>query len=60
MSSSKSYMHDRLEAGDIKVFEMIYNEQYTSLCHFAQRFVIDLDTASVSLSRHKGYFVSPQ
>ena len=24
---------------------MIYNEQYTSLCHFAQRFVFDLDTA---------------
>ncbi len=45
MSSSKGYIHDRLEAGDIKAFEMLYNEQYTPLCHFAQRFVFDLDTA---------------
>ena len=45
MRSSKSYIHDRLEDGDIKAFEMLYNEQYTSLCHFAQRFVFDLDTA---------------
>lgn len=45
MSSSKSYIHDRLEDGDIKAFEILYNEQYTSLCHFAQRFVFDLDTA---------------
>ncbi|MCK5135705.1 MAG: RNA polymerase sigma-70 factor [Bacteroidales bacterium] len=45
MSSSKSHIHERLEAGDIKAFEMLYNEQYTPLCHFAQRFVFDLDTA---------------
>ena len=45
MSSSKSYIHKRLETGDIHAFEMLYNEQYKSLCHFAQRFVYDLDTA---------------
>ncbi len=45
MSSSKSYIHDRLEAGDITAFEMLYNEHYAPLCHFAQRFVFDLDTA---------------
>lgn len=45
MSSSKSYIHKRLEAGDLKAFEMLYNEQYTPLCHCAQRFVFDLDTA---------------
>ncbi len=45
MSSSKSYIRERLETGDIKAFEMIYNEQYKPLCHFAQRFVFDLDTA---------------
>ena len=45
MGSSKSYIHDRLEAGDLKAFEMLYNKQYKSLCHFAQRFVFDLDTA---------------
>ena len=45
MSSSKSYIHKRLEAGDLKAFEMLYNEQYTPLCYYAQRFVFDLDTA---------------
>ena len=45
MGSSKSYIHDRLEIGDLKAFEMLYNKQYKSLCHFAQRFVFDLDTA---------------
>jgi len=45
VGSSKSYIHDRLEAGDLKAFEMLYNKQYKSLCHFAQRFVFDLDTA---------------
>ncbi len=45
MSSVKNFMHDRLEAGDLKVFEMLFNMQYKPLCHFAQRFVFDLDTA---------------
>ena len=45
MSSSKSYIHRKLESGDIKAFEMLYNEQYIPLCHFSQRFVFDLDTA---------------
>jgi RNA polymerase sigma-70 factor (ECF subfamily) len=45
MGASKSYIQERLEAGDIKAFEMLYNKQYNSLCHFAQRFVFDLDTA---------------
>ena len=45
MSSSKSYMQNRLKAGDIKAFELLYNEQYISLCHYARRFVLDLDTA---------------
>jgi len=45
VGSSKSYIHDRLEAGDLRAFEMLYNKQYKSLCHFAQRFVFDLDTA---------------
>ena len=45
MSTSKSYIHGRLVAGDIAAFEMLYNEQYTPLCHFSQRFVFDLDTA---------------
>ena len=45
MSSSKSYIHERLKTGDIKAFEMLYNEQYIPLCCFAQRFVFDLDTA---------------
>ena len=45
MSPPKSYIHNKLESGDIKAFEMLYNEHYTPLCHFAQRFVFDLDTA---------------
>ncbi len=45
MSSNKSYIHSKIEAGDIKVFEILYNEHYMPLCHFAQRFVFDLDTA---------------
>jgi len=45
MSSVGSYIHYGLKAGDIKAFEMLYNEHYTPLCHFAQRFVSDLDTA---------------
>jgi len=45
MSSSKGYVLDRLVAGDLKVFEMLYNEHYESLCYYAQRFVFDLDTS---------------
>ena len=55
MVSSKCYIHERLEEGDIKAFEMLYNEQYKSLCHFAQRFVLDLDTAREIV---QGVFVS--
>ncbi len=45
MSSSTSFLQNRLKTGDIKAFELLYNEHYNSLCHFAQRFVFDLDTA---------------
>jgi len=55
MNSSKGYFHDRLARGDIKAFEMLYNEQYNSLCHFAQRFVLDLDAAREIV---QGVFVS--
>jgi RNA polymerase sigma-70 factor (ECF subfamily) len=55
MNSSRGYFHDRIASGDIKAFEMLYNEQYSSLCHFAQRFVLDLDTAREIV---QGVFVS--
>ncbi|MFH0756400.1 MAG: RNA polymerase sigma-70 factor [Bacteroidota bacterium] len=45
MNSSRGYIQSRLEKGDMKAFEMLYNEQYKSLCYFAQRFVFDLDTS---------------
>ncbi|MEN8250372.1 MAG: RNA polymerase sigma-70 factor [Bacteroidota bacterium] len=45
MSPPRSYIRNKLESGDIHTFEMLYNEHYTSLCHFSQRFVFDLDTA---------------
>ncbi len=45
MSPPKSYIHNKLKSGDIKAFEMLYNEHYAPLCHFAQRFVFNLDTA---------------
>ncbi len=45
MSSSKSYISNRLAKGDLKAFEMLYDEHYESLCHYAQGFVFDLDTS---------------
>ncbi len=45
MSSIKSHIGYRLKAGDIKALEMLYNEHYKPLCHFAQRFVFNLDTS---------------
>ena len=55
MKSSKGYFHEKLAAGDIKAFEMLYNEQYNSLCHFAHRFVLDLDTSREIV---QGVFIS--
>jgi RNA polymerase sigma-70 factor (ECF subfamily) len=55
MKSAKGYFHDRLARGDIKAFEMLYNEQYNSLCHFAKRFVLDLEAAREIV---QGVFVS--
>ncbi len=45
MNSSRGYVQSRLRKGDIKAFEMLYNEQYKSLCYYAQRFVFDQDTS---------------
>lgn len=45
MSSSKGHIGDRSETRALIAFEKLYNEHYESLCHYAQRFVFDLDTS---------------
>jgi RNA polymerase sigma-70 factor (ECF subfamily) len=45
MSFFSGHVNSRSETRNLKAFEMLYNEHYESLCHYAQRFVYDLDTA---------------
>jgi RNA polymerase sigma-19 factor, ECF subfamily len=45
LADRDSFVQERSEIGDEKAFEKLYNEYYESLCHFAQRFVCDLDTS---------------
>jgi len=40
-----SFIQERSETGDIKVFEELYIAHYESLCYYAQRFVLDLETS---------------
>lgn len=37
--------HRRIQEGDIKEFEKLFRKLYTPLCHFAYRFLKDMDAA---------------
>lgn len=40
-----SFSHRKIQQGDIKEFEKLFRKMYTELCHFANKFVRDMDVA---------------
>ena len=40
-----SFSHRKIQQGNIKEFERLFRKMYTELCHYALRFVKDMDVA---------------
>lgn len=45
MRLSITSTHKRIQRGDIKEFENLFRKLYSPLCHFAYRFIKDMDSA---------------